>query len=118
MKHWFKDTHFRSLLKNSSYLAASKIVAGVAGIATLAFADPAAVSAERLAVGHELQEGPRHPVRGVLQPLPVGVLADGDEDQSEVPAVVGEQASGDRRRPAEFSSGSKPRGNRRVNRSG
>ena len=38
MKHWFKDTHFRSLLKNSSYLAASKIVAGVAGIATLAFA--------------------------------------------------------------------------------
>jgi O-antigen/teichoic acid export membrane protein len=38
VKHWFKDTHFRSLLKNSSYLAASKIVAGVAGIATLAFA--------------------------------------------------------------------------------
>ena len=38
MKHWFKDTHFRSLLKNSSYLAASKIVAGVAGIATLALA--------------------------------------------------------------------------------
>jgi O-antigen/teichoic acid export membrane protein len=38
MKHWFKDTHFRSLLKNSSYLAASKIVSGLAGIATLAFA--------------------------------------------------------------------------------
>lgn len=38
MKHWFKDTHFRSLLKNSSYLAVSKAVAGVAGIATLAFA--------------------------------------------------------------------------------
>ena len=38
MKHWFKDTHFRSLLKNSSYLAASKIVSGIAGIATLAFA--------------------------------------------------------------------------------
>jgi O-antigen/teichoic acid export membrane protein len=38
VKHWFKDTHFRSLLKNSSYLAASKIVAGIAGVATLAFA--------------------------------------------------------------------------------
>jgi O-antigen/teichoic acid export membrane protein len=38
VKHWFKDTHFRSLLKNSSYLAASKIVSGIAGIATLAFA--------------------------------------------------------------------------------
>jgi O-antigen/teichoic acid export membrane protein len=38
MRHWFKDTHFRSLLKNSSYLAASKIVSGLAGIATLAFA--------------------------------------------------------------------------------
>ncbi len=38
MKHWFKDAHFRSLLKNSGYLAVSKVVAGVAGIATLAFA--------------------------------------------------------------------------------
>ena len=38
MKHWFKDTHFRSLLKNSSYLAVSKIIAGLAGVATLAFA--------------------------------------------------------------------------------
>jgi len=38
MRHWFKDAHFRSLLKNSGYLAASKVVAGVAGIATLAFA--------------------------------------------------------------------------------
>jgi O-antigen/teichoic acid export membrane protein len=38
MRHWFKDTHFRSLLKNSSYLAASKVVSGIAGIATLAFA--------------------------------------------------------------------------------
>ena len=38
MRHWFKDTHFRSLLKNSSYLAVSKIVAGLAGVATLAFA--------------------------------------------------------------------------------
>jgi O-antigen/teichoic acid export membrane protein len=38
MKHWFRDTHFRSLLKNVSYLAASRGVAAVAGIATLAFA--------------------------------------------------------------------------------
>src|ERR671919_551415 len=38
MKHWLKDAHFRSLLKNSSYLAASKVVAAIAGIATLAFA--------------------------------------------------------------------------------
>jgi O-antigen/teichoic acid export membrane protein len=36
MRHWFKDQHFRSLLKNSSYLGASKIVAAIAGIATLA----------------------------------------------------------------------------------
>ena len=38
MKHWFKDQHFKSLLKNSSYLAASKAVAAVAAVATLAFA--------------------------------------------------------------------------------
>lgn len=38
MKRWFKDRHFRSMLKNSGYLAASKGVAAVAGIATLAFA--------------------------------------------------------------------------------
>src|SRR5689334_4962243 len=38
MKHWFRDQHFRSLLKNSSYLGASKIVAAIAGVATLAFA--------------------------------------------------------------------------------
>jgi len=38
MKHWFKDQHFRSLLKNSSYLGASKIVAALAGVAMLAFA--------------------------------------------------------------------------------
>jgi O-antigen/teichoic acid export membrane protein len=38
MKHWFKDQHFRSLLKNSSYLGGSKIVAALCGIATLAFA--------------------------------------------------------------------------------
>jgi O-antigen/teichoic acid export membrane protein len=36
MRHWFKDQHFRSLLKNTSYLAVSKGVAAVAGIATLA----------------------------------------------------------------------------------
>src|SRR4051812_13921008 len=38
MKHWFKDQHFRSLLRNSSYLGVSKIVAALCGIATLAFA--------------------------------------------------------------------------------
>jgi O-antigen/teichoic acid export membrane protein len=38
MKHWLKDAHFRSMLKNSGYLAVSKAVAAVAGIATLAFA--------------------------------------------------------------------------------
>ena len=38
MKHWIKDAHFRSLLKNSGYLGVSKAVAAVAGIATLAFA--------------------------------------------------------------------------------
>ena len=38
MKHWFKDQHFRSLLKNTSYLGFSKIVAALAGVATLAFA--------------------------------------------------------------------------------
>lgn len=38
MKHWFKDQHLRSLLKNSSYLGASKVVAAICGLATLAFA--------------------------------------------------------------------------------
>ena len=38
MRHWFKDRHFKSLLKNSGYLAVSKAVAGVAALATLAFA--------------------------------------------------------------------------------
>ncbi|MFL6763954.1 MAG: lipopolysaccharide biosynthesis protein, partial [Sphingomicrobium sp.] len=38
MKHWFKDQHLRSLLKNSGYLGVSKIVAALCGIATLAFA--------------------------------------------------------------------------------
>jgi O-antigen/teichoic acid export membrane protein len=38
MKHWFRDQHFRSLLKNTSYLGVSKIVAAIAGVATLAFA--------------------------------------------------------------------------------
>jgi O-antigen/teichoic acid export membrane protein len=38
MKQWFKDEHFRSLLKNSSYLGVSKAVAALCGIAFLAFA--------------------------------------------------------------------------------
>ena len=38
MKHWIKDQHFRSLLKNTSYLAISKGVAAIASLATLAFA--------------------------------------------------------------------------------
>jgi O-antigen/teichoic acid export membrane protein len=38
MRRWFKDHHFKSLLKNSGYLASSKSVSAVAGIATLAFA--------------------------------------------------------------------------------
>src|SRR5919107_2719092 len=38
MKHWLKDQHFRSLLKNSSYLAASRIVAAVASLATVSLA--------------------------------------------------------------------------------
>jgi O-antigen/teichoic acid export membrane protein len=38
MKHWFKDQHFRSLLKNTSYLGVSKVVAALCGVATLAFA--------------------------------------------------------------------------------
>src|SRR5215207_7759689 len=38
MKHWFKDQHFRSLLKNSSYLAISRAVAAICSLATVAFA--------------------------------------------------------------------------------
>jgi O-antigen/teichoic acid export membrane protein len=38
MRHWFKDQHFRSLVKNTSYLAASRVVAAIAALATLAFA--------------------------------------------------------------------------------
>ena len=38
MKHWFRDKHFKSLLKNSGYLAVSKTIAAVAALATLAFA--------------------------------------------------------------------------------
>ena len=38
MKHWLKDQHFRSLLKNSSYLAISRIVAAVASLATVSLA--------------------------------------------------------------------------------
>src|SRR3954452_5911391 len=38
MKHWFKDQHFRALLRNSSYLGISRVVGALCGIATLAFA--------------------------------------------------------------------------------
>ena len=38
MRHWFKDQHFRSLLKNTGYLGVSKIVAAICGVATLALA--------------------------------------------------------------------------------
>jgi O-antigen/teichoic acid export membrane protein len=38
MRHWFKDQHFRSLLKNSGYLAASRVVAAICSLATVAFA--------------------------------------------------------------------------------
>ena len=38
MRHWFKDQHFQSVLKNTSYLAVSKGIAGLAGLAVLAFA--------------------------------------------------------------------------------
>jgi len=38
MKHWFKDQHLRSLLRNSSYLGLSRVVAAVCGIATIALA--------------------------------------------------------------------------------
>ncbi len=36
MRHWFKDQHMRSLLKNSSYLGASRIVAAISAVVTLA----------------------------------------------------------------------------------
>src|SRR3954466_9410912 len=38
MKHWFKDQHFRSLLRNTSYLAISRVVAAICSLATLALA--------------------------------------------------------------------------------
>lgn len=38
VSHWFQDQHFRSLLRNSSYLALSRVVAAIGGLATLAFA--------------------------------------------------------------------------------
>ena len=37
MRRWLNDTHFRSLLKNTGYLAISKAIAAIAGIAVLAF---------------------------------------------------------------------------------
>ena len=36
MRHWFRDEHFRSLLKNSSYLGASRVVSAIAAVVTLA----------------------------------------------------------------------------------
>jgi O-antigen/teichoic acid export membrane protein len=38
MRHWLRDQHFRSLLKNSSYLGVSKAIAAACSLATLAFA--------------------------------------------------------------------------------
>lgn len=38
MKHWLQDQHFRSLLKNTSYLGMSKAAAAVGALAALAFA--------------------------------------------------------------------------------
>src|SRR5687767_8230345 len=38
MRKWFNDRHFRSLLKNSGYLAVSRAVAAVGGLVSLAFA--------------------------------------------------------------------------------
>ena len=38
MKNWFKDQQLRSLLRNTSYLGASRVVAAMCGIATLALA--------------------------------------------------------------------------------
>jgi O-antigen/teichoic acid export membrane protein len=43
MKHWFKDQHFRSLLKNTSYLAISRVIAAVCSLATLALVTHALV---------------------------------------------------------------------------
>jgi O-antigen/teichoic acid export membrane protein len=37
-RHWFKDQQFRSLLKNSGYLAGSRAFASIGAMATLAFA--------------------------------------------------------------------------------
>jgi O-antigen/teichoic acid export membrane protein len=38
LRHWFKDQHLRSLLKNSSYLGLSKGAGAICNVATLAFA--------------------------------------------------------------------------------
>ena len=75
MKHWFKDQHFRSLLKNSSYLAASRIVALIAAIATISFAAHALglLLFGALDPDHELRQGgQRHrevPVVAAYRPL-------------------------------------------------
>ena len=38
MKRWFKDSSFRSLIRNTSYQAVSKVIAAICSLATLAFA--------------------------------------------------------------------------------
>ena len=38
MRHWFKDQHFRSLLKNSSYLGISRAIAAVCSLASVSLA--------------------------------------------------------------------------------
>src|SRR5688572_9921854 len=37
MKHWLRDAAFRGLMRNSSYLAASRVAAGLLGLGALAF---------------------------------------------------------------------------------
>ena len=60
MKHWFKDQHFRSLLKNSSYLAVSRIVAAIARHRDLVLRRRMALGAaavRRAHPDHELRQG-------------------------------------------------------------
>lgn len=38
MRHWFRDQHFRTLLRNSSYLGVSRAVSAVCSLASLALA--------------------------------------------------------------------------------
>ena len=59
MRHWFKDRHFRSLLKNSGYLAVSRVVAAIASVATMALAAHAlgVFAARRAHPHHQLRQG-------------------------------------------------------------